>query len=228
MLLKKENRFIGFLMTTLVQLPGYIFVLATLERPEFGRKKSLVAFLIITGICLFCHPLVPATSKYWQVEADGKGKSYTFRYLSRNPSFLQGISSSLHIYFGKILCKLLLHSFRPLFIWIVSNSGTKHWHGFYNCCQQSRNNSGYFFSKFLILCQARNSFFSAPYLLLLNNYAPLVLGVSSFTAGTLALMLPETLGQGLPETIEDGEKIELVYPTFLSRKGRWFYTFTLS
>ena len=34
----------------------------------------------------------------------------------------------------------------------------------------------------------------------------------------LSLMLPETLGHNLPETLEDGEKLGLVLPRCLSNK----------
>ena len=54
---RPDNRYFGFLITAVVQIPGYIYVLLTLERPSFGRKRSMCAFLIISGICLFLHPL---------------------------------------------------------------------------------------------------------------------------------------------------------------------------
>ncbi len=54
-----------------------------------------------------------------------------------------------------------------------------------------------------------------PYLLLAGHYAPLVFGLGALSAGLLSLMLPETLGQSLPETLEDGEKFGLVLPKCL-------------
>ncbi|XP_067010879.2 organic cation transporter protein [Anabrus simplex] len=47
----------------------------------------------------------------------------------------------------------------------------------------------------------------APYINLLGNSAPPVtFGALTFTAGLLALILPETLGKTLPDTIEEGEQ----------------------
>ena len=49
-----------------------------------------------------------------------------------------------------------------------------------------------------------------PYLNMVADYwrpGPLIVyGLLAFTAGTLSLLLPETLNKKLPETIEDGEK----------------------
>ena len=58
---------------------------------------------------------------------------------------------------------------------------------------------------------ARVSGILSPIILLLGNYwAPLpllVFGISSILAGVFALLLPETKGRPLPETLEDGENI---------------------
>ena len=53
-----SDPYLGFVMTALVQLPGYVYVIFTLERPAFGRKRSMCAFLILSGICLVVHPLI--------------------------------------------------------------------------------------------------------------------------------------------------------------------------
>ena len=47
-------------MTAAVQLPGYVYVICTLERPAFGRKNSMCMFLILTGAALFTHPFIPS------------------------------------------------------------------------------------------------------------------------------------------------------------------------
>ena len=51
----------------------------------------------------------------------------------------------------------------------------------------------------------------APFILLLGNYwepLPVIFfGVNAITAGLLALLLPETLGTSLPQTLEEGEEL---------------------
>ena len=57
---------------------------------------------------------------------------------------------------------------------------------------------------------ARISGIVAPFILILGDYwAPfpfVIFGVNSLLAGLLALLLPETHGATLPETIEEGEE----------------------
>ncbi|XP_014785828.1 organic cation transporter protein [Octopus bimaculoides] len=67
----------------------------------------------------------------------------------------------------------------------------------------------------LCSCLGRLGGMSAPYITLLSNYIPtefgkslplILFGVAALVAGFLSLALPETLGENLPDTIEDGEK----------------------
>ena len=55
----------------------------------------------------------------------------------------------------------------------------------------------------------------APLILVLKKYWQplplLIFGCSSVFAGTVALLLPETLGKSLPETIEEGEALGRTY-----------------
>ena len=44
-----------------------------------------------------------------------------------------------------------------------------------------------------------------------------MLGLGALSAGLLSLMLPETAGQSLPETLEDGERLGLVLPRCLNQ-----------
>ena len=51
-----------------------------------------------------------------------------------------------------------------------------------------------------------------PFILLLGPYNPLVFGIGALISGLLALLLPETLGTSLPDTIVDGERVSLALP----------------
>ena len=54
-----DDKYLGFFITAGVQIPGYFYVIFTLERPMFGRKKSMCIFLIMSGVALTTHPFVP-------------------------------------------------------------------------------------------------------------------------------------------------------------------------
>ena len=49
----------------------------------------------------------------------------------------------------------------------------------------------------------------APYILLLGTYSPVCFGVAALVSGILSLLLPETLGRSLPESLQDGERDEV-------------------
>merc|ERR1712107_662347 len=52
----------------------------------------------------------------------------------------------------------------------------------------------------------------APYILLLGPRSPIFFGVSALLSGATALLLPETLGRSLPETLQDGERLKVCLP----------------
>ena len=52
----------------------------------------------------------------------------------------------------------------------------------------------------------------APYILLLGHFSPVIFGVSALISGVCALLLPETLGKQMPETLQDAEKHKLCLP----------------
>lgn len=58
----------------------------------------------------------------------------------------------------------------------------------------------------------------APYLLLLGPHAPCFFGVAALVSGLAALLLPETLGQPMPETLQDGEDLPVSLP-FRNKKS---------
>lgn len=160
-----SSRFIGFLMTALVQLPGYVYVICTLERPFFGRKRSMCAFLLLSGLCLCLHPLIGDTNPTAKILLSIFGRfcancSYTILNLfsaEQFPTVVRGVGVG--------------------FTLVISRIGT-------------------------IL---------APFVLLLGHYSPIVFGLAALLAGLLSLVLPETLGKPLPETIADGEERGLAW-----------------
>ena len=162
-LFSSKDKYVGFLMTAAVQLPGYVYVILTLERPAFGRKNSMCMFLILSGLALFTHPLVPAAYPRTRIAISIIGRfagncSYTLLNLfsaEQFPTVVRGVGMG-----GCV---------------VVSRVGTM----------------------------------LAPYLLLLGRYAPCLFGVAALVSGLAALFLPETLGQPMPETLLDGERLSI-------------------
>ncbi len=161
-------------MTAAVQLPGYVYVILTLERPAFGRKNSMCMFLILAGLALFTHPLIPPAFPAARIAVSIIGRfagncSYTILYLfsaEQFPTVVRGV--------GMGGCG------------VVSRVGTM----------------------------------LAPYLLLLGRYTPCLFGVAALLSGVAALLLPETLGQPMPETLMDGERLSL---GLFSRNRFWVF-----
>ena len=153
-------------MTAAVQLPGYVYVIFTLERPAFGRKNSMCMFLILAGTALFTHPFIPETYPRLKILISIIGRfaancSYTILNLfsaEQFPTVVRGVGMGFCV--------------------VVSRLGTM----------------------------------LAPYLLLLGRYSPCLFGVSALVSGLTALLLPETLGQPMPETLQDGEELTLSLP----------------
>ena len=52
----------------------------------------------------------------------------------------------------------------------------------------------------------------APYILLMGQFSPVIFGLGALLSGLCVLMLPETLGQQMPETLQDGETNEVFWP----------------
>lgn len=158
-----STRFVGFLITAVVQLPGYFYVILTLERPFFGRKRSMIFFLLMSGLCLCLHPTIGSSNSWAKIALSVTGRfcancSYTILNLfsaEQFPTVVRGVGVG--------------------FTLVISRIGT-------------------------IL---------APFILLLGEYSPIVFGSAALLAGISAMILPETLGKPLPETIADGEALGL-------------------
>ena len=161
-----DNKYVGFLITAGVQIPGYVYVILTLEQPMFGRKKSLCLFLILCGLALSTHPLVPADYPTVRITISVIGRfaancSYTILNLfsaEQFPTVVRGVGMGFAV--------------------VVSRTGTM----------------------------------LAPYILLLGHFSPVIFGLSALLSGLCALLLPETLGKKMPETLQDGEKLAVRFP----------------
>ena len=161
-----DDKYLGFLITAGVQLPGYVYVICTLERPAFGRKRSMCMFLILSGLALCSHPFVPESYPSVRITLSVIGRfaancSYTILNLfsaEQFPTVVRGVGMGFAV--------------------VVSRIGTM----------------------------------LAPYILLLGSYSPCIFGLSALLSGLCALLLPETLGRQMPETLQDGERIPICLP----------------
>ena len=161
-----DDKYLGFLITAGVQLPGYVYVIFTLDIPAFGRKKSMCGFLILSGLALSSHPFVPESYPAVRITLSIIGRfaancSYTILNLfsaEQFPTVVRGVGMGFAVVFSRIGTML------------------------------------------------------APYILLLGPYSPCIFGFSALLSGLCALLLPETLGRQLPETLQDGERIPICTP----------------
>ena len=161
-----EDHYLAFLAAAAVQVPGDIYVMLTLDRPIFGRKRSICIFLLLSGFCLTVHPfLAPRSTGKIMFSILGRFSancSFTILHLftaELYPTVVRGIGMGFSTVFGRI--------------------GT-------------------------IL---------APYMLLLGgDVYPVIFGLCAFLASIISLFLPETLGKPLPESISDGEEVQIVIP----------------
>lgn len=161
-----EDIYLGFLITAAVQLPGYVYVILTLERPAFGRKRSMCLFLLLAGVALTSHPFVPSSHPHVRV-----GLSILGRFAA-NCSY-----TILNLYSAELF-PTVVRGVGMGFTVVVSRLGTM----------------------------------LAPYILLLGRHSPVFFGISALVSGLLCLLLPETLGRKLPDSLQDGEQLQVKLP----------------
>ena len=164
-----DNKYLGFLITAGVQLPGYVYVILTLERPFLGRKWSMCLFLLLSGACLTSYPFIPASLPYVRISLSILGR------FAANCSY-----TILNLYSAEIF-PTVVRGVGLGFTVVVSRLGTM----------------------------------MAPYILLLGTYSPTCFGVAALVSGLLSLLLPETLGRSLPESLQDGERDEKTYSFYI-------------
>ncbi|CAH1636283.1 unnamed protein product [Spodoptera littoralis] len=83
------NSYVNYILTSLVEIPGYCLSVLTLDR--FGRKSSTMTAFIICGISLIAMPFVPETIPWLQTTLNLLGK------LCISMAF-----SSIYIYTGEL------------------------------------------------------------------------------------------------------------------------------
>ena len=88
------------------------------------------------------------------------------------------------------------------------------------CQTKSRLNCNYYLLNNHIIFFTFETFAACMYLQRdVSKFAPLIVfGVSSLLAGALALLLPETMGKNLPETLEDGESFGTKHDRYITIK----------
>ncbi|KAK3931402.1 Organic cation transporter protein [Frankliniella fusca] len=156
------NDFLNFLISGVVEIPGYIMLLLLLNR--WGRKATLCSALIATGVALLLTQIVPSNTDWLVITLAMVGKmTITASY------------GTIYIFTAE------------QFPTVIRNVGLG-----------------------AASTSARVGGVLAPYFNLLADYwrpLPLVIfGTLALSAGSLALLLPETLNKKLPETIQDGER----------------------
>ncbi|XP_052123042.1 organic cation transporter protein isoform X2 [Frankliniella occidentalis] len=156
------NDFLNFLISGVVEIPGYVMLLLLLNR--WGRKATLCSALIITGLALLLTQVVPSNTNWLIITLAMIGKmTITASY------------GTIYIFTAE------------QFPTVIRNVGLG-----------------------AASTSARVGGVLAPYFNLLADYwrpLPLVIfGTLALSAGSLALLLPETLNKKLPETIQDGEE----------------------
>nr|XP_040577622.1 organic cation transporter protein-like [Lepeophtheirus salmonis] len=125
-----QDLFLGFFLTTIVQIPGYLLIMLILDRPCFGRKKSLICMLLLTGSSLILLPFVPEHEpKYHWIKVTlsligrfATNCAYTILCIYSSelyPTVIRGIGFSFSFTLSKIGCILgpyilMIGSFWPL------------------------------------------------------------------------------------------------------------------
>ena len=156
------NDYINFLISGVVEIPGYVALLLLLNR--VGRKATLCLALLVAGVALLLTQVVPSKMDWLVITLAMIGKmAITASY------------GTVYIFTAE------------QFPTVIRNVGLG-----------------------AASTSARAGGILAPYFNLLADYwrplPLLIFGTMSLTAGSLALLLPETLNKKLPETIEDGEQ----------------------
>lgn len=151
---------------------------------KFGRKLSLTCSLLICGVTCIAGGFVPEKVYWVQTVMFLVGKMA----ITSSFSVVYVYSGSWDLNFSKPQLNLFLSVSAEMLPTLIRSGGVG------------------VFSTFSRLGALLAPF--VPLLKQLHSFLPLlVYGSFAFTSGLLALTLPETLGQKLPDTIEEAENI---------------------
>ncbi|XP_013173627.1 PREDICTED: organic cation transporter protein-like [Papilio xuthus] len=90
------NSYINYVLTSLIEIPGYALSVVTLDR--FGRKKSIITAYFICGISLFALPFIPKSMVWLQTSLNLFGKLC-----------ISMVFSSIYVYTGELYPTGLRH-----------------------------------------------------------------------------------------------------------------------
>uniref|UniRef100_A0A0K2UHE9 Major facilitator superfamily (MFS) profile domain-containing protein n=1 Tax=Lepeophtheirus salmonis TaxID=72036 RepID=A0A0K2UHE9_LEPSM len=169
-----ENIYIGFLITAVVQIPGYVILIQMIQHPRLGRKMSLIIMLILSGSCLCIHP---------------------FLYFESDLPWIRIVVSTMGRFGANCYYSILVLFTSEIYPTVMRNTGIS---------------LNYFISRFGCIL--------APYVLLLGKYSSIIFGALSILSGFLTILLPETNGMQLPDTVEESENIKINFSTFGKKK----------
>ncbi|XP_045535888.1 organic cation transporter protein isoform X2 [Papilio machaon] len=90
------NSYINYILTSLIEIPGYGLSVITLDR--FGRKKSIITAYFICGVSLIALPFIPTSMVWLQTSLNLFGKLC-----------ISMVFSSIYVYTGELYPTGLRH-----------------------------------------------------------------------------------------------------------------------
>ncbi|KOB66937.1 Organic cation transporter [Operophtera brumata] len=173
------NSYVNYILTSLVEIPGYAISVVTLDR--FGRKSSIITAFFICGIALIALPFVPyIVSLSALVDCN----------LSTGIQWLQITLNMI----GKLSISM---AFSSIYIYTSELMPTEVRHSLLGACSMFGRIGSLLAPQTPLLMEYWESL---PYL---------IFGIMAVTSGLLMLLTPETLRVRLPDTVQQAENINI-------------------